>query len=225
MENKVKDGRIKKAGPRSAPVNAATLQPVYRMAGERAPPVASATASVAGAVHGVRWDVAIGHVALANIRQATSVSLLRVKARTVSAHYRRAWRCLVRSCADAFQLRSYRRWRVRVPCTSVRNGLPISLKPTRRVWSLYSSASASMLKAQARLKKANKGGGKLKKDMAKRDAAVDEELNRCLGDGSLYSAVESGVVASADQSAQAVPTQNVMPASYADESSSDASQS
>ena len=41
--------------------------------------------------------------------------------------------------------------------------------------------------AQARWRKANKGGGRIKKELEKRDAVIVEEMNRRMSDGSLYS--------------------------------------
>ena len=209
-------GRIKKAGPRRAPVSAATLQPVRRMAGERVPPVALATGSVAGAAHLGRREMGSEEVSASNVREAASISLLRVKARTVSAHRRRVWRCLEGAAPTPFSF-----------VASEVEGVGALHQREKRLADFIETnekSAESILqrirvdaKAQARLKKANKGGGKLKKDMQKRDAAIDEELNRRLGDGSLYSAVDAEVVANADQSAQPVPTQDVMPASYADD--------
>ena len=181
-----------------------------------------------------RRDIASEEVALANIRQATTVSLLRVKAQTVATHHRRACRCLVGAGPTPFSF----------VASEVEGLVALHLREKRLLDFIESNekGAESILRriradesASARLRKANKVGGKLRKDMAKRDAAIEEELNRRLGDGSLCSAMELQVSAvatgsragssvagaaaagGADESAPPVARADIMPASYADE--------
>ena len=93
MNNRVRSGRIKKSGPRRVPVDVATLQPVRRMAGDVVTPAVRAAGSEAMAMVVERRVIAKVEVAAANVREAMSIVLLRIKAQKVLTHYRPAWRC------------------------------------------------------------------------------------------------------------------------------------
>ena len=79
MPKEVPGGRIRKVGPRRPHVDGATL---------RAPGKASDVDDRAP-----RRDIPKDSMTLANIREASTLSLLRVRARNVRGTYERMWRC------------------------------------------------------------------------------------------------------------------------------------
>ena len=95
-------GRIRKAGPRRAPVDAATLVPVRTMAGERVRADAGASASGSAVARSERIDMPRESMEVGNLVRATSLSLLRAWAHNARATYERMWRHHVGAGPKAF---------------------------------------------------------------------------------------------------------------------------
>ena len=99
---RVGGGRISKVGPRRAPVDAATLEPVRTMAGERVSAVADASASGGVVSRAERIEMPREAMEVGNLVRATSLSLLRAWAHNARATYERMWRHHVGAGPKAF---------------------------------------------------------------------------------------------------------------------------
>ena len=89
---RVAGGRIRKDGPRRAPVDAATLVPVRVMAGERTVVNAEALTTGSGVERGECVEVHRDEITVGNVATVSSLSLLRCRANNSRATYERMWR-------------------------------------------------------------------------------------------------------------------------------------
>ena len=218
-------GRIRKVGPRRAPVDAATLEPVHTMAGERVSVVAGASASGGVVSRAERIEMPREVMEVGNLVRATSLSLLRAWAHNARATYERMWRHYVGSGPKAFTFD-----------VNVVEGEGSALERERRlyqfaestmhdeaeVWRKVQGSRTSM----ALWRKANRGGGSTRRMWKRRNEAIVTEVKYRKQTGTLFSeepvvpvqsvAVAAGAagVSGAGSSAGA---RDIMPASYADD--------
>ena len=217
----VAHGRIAKRGPRRAPVDGATLLPLTTT-----PPGSSDSAARAADVVQGRREITKEQLTLANVRSASSLSLLRVRARNVRATYVRLWRCLVDNAVTPFKL----------DITEVEGEGQAHVRESNLLdWIKAHEIEATSVRnrvrvndaASRRLKKANRGGGQNQRRLRERDDAIAEEIDRRTGDGTLMTPVvaeqdkessEKGTNASAvERSTPDSSARMMYPASYADD--------
>ena len=231
---RVRGGRIRKVGPRRAPVDAATLAPVCVMAGERVSADARASASGSAAARSERVDMPREAMEAGNLVGASSLSLLRVWAHNARATYERMWRHHIGAGPTAFTFD-----------VSTIEGSGSALEREKKlhqfaeanvrneaeVWRMVQGSRASM----ALWRKSNRGGGSKRRMWRERNEAVVREIKYREETGTLFSEVPVAtveVVATAARAAVAttvVPgvhaedaeasarARDVMPASYADD--------
>ena len=193
--DRVAHGRIAKRGPRRPPINGATLLPLNTT------PVASSS-SAARAADGVqeRLEISKEELRPSNVRSASTLSLLRVRARNVRALYVRLWRCLVNNAVTPFKL----------DVAEVEGEGPAHVREANLLdWvkshEIESTSTRNRIRfnqeATRRLKKANRGGGRNQRIMCERDEAVEAELARRTGDGTLLTPIppENSTMHPADQ--------------------------
>ena len=219
-------------------MDGATLLPRNPLAGDCF--VADAHASSANAVR-VPEVLTREQVTAANVRSASSRVLLRIRERDERAKYERAWRCLVGNTVKPFDLdlsdiegEGTEREQMESLLDYIRAHEDVARATLRKI--------NRCPIAQARWKKANRGGGRLLRALRERDEAVQQEINRRTGANELLpprvdaaalpdgnNAMNGHVVAStaaadhsalqnkADNFAQNVDDAGLYPASFADD--------
>ena len=231
---RVQGGRIRKVGPRRAPVDAATLEPVCTMAGERVRTDAGASASGIAVARSERVDMPREAMEVGNIVRATSVSLLRAWAHNARATYERMWRHHVGAGPKAFTFD--------VKAIEGEGGAlehekrlyqfaDSTMRDEAEVWRKVQGSRASM----ALWRKANRGGGSTRRMWKRRNEAIVTEVKYREQTGTFFTEepvvpVHSVTAAAgaagvepvvrsigANGAGSSAGARDVMPASYADD--------
>ena len=195
----VTHGRIAKRGPRRAPIDGATLLPLHST-----PAFSADQAARAAEVNQDRRELSKEELTAANVRSATSLSLLRVRARNVRAMYVRLWRCFADNAVTPFKLDVAEvegEGPAHVREANLLDWVKAHECESTSVWNKIRFNEA----ASRRFKKASRGGGRNQKNLRERDEAVEAELARRTGDGTLLTPVpaEKSAPRLADQASSA----------------------
>jgi len=170
---------------------------------------ASADGSTARAV---RQELVKEEVTAANVRSATSLTLMRLRARTLRATYEKLWRCFANNERVPFVYSSHEgEGSDGERMENLRKYISAHVRRVEDLRTLVERNSST----KSRWKKANKGGGKRARMFAEREAAVIAELqyretNGTIGEEEMDARATSPV----DDSAKTV-TPVLYPAAYA----------
>ena len=212
MTKSARGGRIAKTGPRRAPLHGATLQAPRRLASEACINRHSAiriggdntTSSVAPrtvtSARAQRTELPEDQVTVGNVRTASTVSLLRVRARYARAKYVRLWRCYANNKVEPFK--------IDMATIEGEDGEEERIANLLDYIGAHAQESDYLERrirvnedASKRLRKANRGGGSLLRMMKERDEAVIDELDLRKANGELSPAIAHYVEAPEDAEA------------------------
>ena len=189
---RVSSGRISKVGPRRAPVDVSTLEPVRRMAGDVMHAVAVAPRVDGEAAGRERGDVHRDEVKIDNVTIVSSLSLLRCWAHNARATYERMWRHHIGKGAEPF---TFDVKTIEGEGTVLEREKKLhyfaeaTVRDEERVWRMVQGSASAM----SRWRKANRGGGKTRLRWKMRDEAVVAEIARREREGTLFSKYPAAV--------------------------------